>query len=167
MQNKQPSGVPPAGLWGPLGHPPQSWQELRSWAHTTCQNPAWKSSALLASKAKRPCRSSVRETFAAHVIWQYLFFFPTQNETRFNWQKITLLWIALVFITYFTVTATYAEICTEPSCGSFLKELVVWLIELNSINLIITHCSLMVFLGLEKKRFVYSSSTRVLVNAHQ
>lgn len=46
---------------GPLASPSQSWQELRSWAHTTCQHPPCESSAPLASEAKRPCRTSVRD----------------------------------------------------------------------------------------------------------
>lgn len=130
---------------GPLGSPPQGWQELRSWAHkqpasTQLESPqhCW----LPELRDHAGHQWEISETLFTHSVWWYLFFFPTQNETKFNWQRITLLWLALLFIIYFTVTASYAEICTEPNCGPFLKEFVVWLIELNSIHLIFTYCSL-------------------------
>lgn len=67
----------------------------------------------------------ISETLFTHTVWRRLFFFPAQNEPKFNCQIITIFWIALLFSIYFTVTASSAVICTESNCGPFLKEFMV------------------------------------------
>lgn len=146
---------------GPLGRPPQSWQELKSLAHTGCQCPAWKSSTLLASKGKRPCSMSVR-SLGNFLYSHSLVILVFHSNSEWDCERITLLWIAVLFITCFTVTASCAEICTEPNCGPFFKEFIVWLMEFNSLHLIFFFR-----VGEEKNLCMSLILTRILLNAYE
>lgn len=99
---------------GPLGRPAQSWQELKSSARTDCQCPAWKSSTLLASKGRRPCSTSVR-SLRNFLYSHSLVILTFHSNSERDCERLTLLWIAVLFIICFTVSASCAEICKSPS----------------------------------------------------
>lgn len=108
-------------LWHPsswaaglLGRPPLSWQELKSLAHTGCQCPAWKSSPLLASKGKRPCSTSMR-SLRNFLYSRSLVMLVFHSSSERDCDRLTLLWIDVLFIICFTVTASFAEICKNPT----------------------------------------------------
>lgn len=94
----------------PLGRSAQSWQELKSLAHTGCHCPVWKST-LLASKGKKPSVRALRNFLSSHSFMILAFHSNSEQDC----ERLTLLWIDVLFIIWFTVTASFAEICKNPT----------------------------------------------------